>query len=291
MRLPISLLIMLVIVTACQPTDDDPLPTIAQVPSATVTDTVEPSETPIVPTDTPTNTLTPTDTATATATVTPDISSTPSNTPTETLTPTNTFTPTVTLTPSPDVNATRGVERTATQRVVEAPVFSTFTPLPPGVAIVVRPTSTGTPQVVADVIITEAQLQEEVNRILSDNADISRVVVRYQQGGVDIELTARNDGGAFITGTFFIEFIVDENSFNNFLVAQPSSPDTFRMNSGGSAPESFVDTAFADVTPAVFEAFDFILNQRLGQGQHNLEQIFFQGNLMGVSLLVPEPAQ
>jgi hypothetical protein len=117
----LPLFIIIFIFVACDNQQGaDTLPTLAILPSATVTDTPTitptPSETPTeTPSNTPTMTLTPTITLspTQTLTFTPSITPTatqtltftPTDTPTQTYTPTQTFTPTSTETPSVPVIA------------------------------------------------------------------------------------------------------------------------------------------------------------------------------------------
>lgn len=266
------------VLVACEPADDDfQVPTLAELATATE----------VVPTDTPapTHTSSPTATATDRPTNTPI----PSNTPTLTATAIPSTTPTA-LSVS---DMTRAVIATSTAQIIEAPRFATFTPIPPGVIqVVARPTSTGTPEIGADIVITQSQYQEEVDRIIGDNPDIGRAQVQFVAGGIDIELTASSDT-AFTTGTFSIEFVVNDGSFNNVLIARPMPPEQFRMNDGGEPSETFVDIAYGVVTPAVFEAFDFIITQRMGDddAQRNVEDVTFDDAQMNVFLIVPQPAQ
>lgn len=266
---------------ACQQTTDE-IPTLRVLSSATplptVTHTPEPTET-VAPTDTPEPT------ATYTAT----------EIPTETFTPSNTPTPSRTPIPSETPDATNVVIGTSTAQVIEAPQFSTFTPLPPGIIGAVRPTSTGTPEVMADVIITQSQFQEEVNRILMGNPDVSQSELILAEEGVFVNLTATG-GDAFATGRFLIRFdlstgAIDGSGFNNIVIVRPVAPDEFVMRDGNAPSEEFITIAYGDVTEAVFEAFNDILNQRLGEGNHNLEFITLERGRMLISLLVPEPSQ
>ncbi len=107
----VSSLLVLILIVACAPQQQFVLPTVALLPSDTVTftptTTLTPSDTPtprptftftstptpITPTLTPSNTPPPSET--------PTITLTPSNTASLTLPPTNTFTPTFTFTPRP----------------------------------------------------------------------------------------------------------------------------------------------------------------------------------------------
>ncbi len=118
----LTLCMIILMVSACGNTDDEPLPTLAILPSPTASDTptITPSPTAtetLTETPTPTETLTetPTLSPTSTLTFTPTLSATPTTTATftQTFTPTATDTPTLTFTPV----------ATATS---SAPVITTF---------------------------------------------------------------------------------------------------------------------------------------------------------------------
>lgn len=270
-------IILTIILVACQPAQDtQELPTVVQFPSETNT-----------PQATATNTATETPLPSNTATETP----LPTNTATETPLPTNTLPPTRTPAPSETVNATVALRGTATAIVLEAPVFSTFTPLPPGaISIVARPTSTGTPEVVADVIITEDQFQEEVNRLIADNPGISRADVSLVTEGVQYELTAESDG-IFITGTITVPFTFSGGSINNIVTI--GGPVQIDMGEDTDEEDEIPESFLANVTNIVLvtqESFNFILNQRLGEGNHDLENILILDGRMLISLVVPLPS-
>lgn len=271
---------LLLLLAACQPTDDTTLPTLAVLPSATTTFTPTETETPLIPTET----------ATATATSTVTLTATASPTPTETFTPTWTYTPSITPVPSNTVDPTRAFVATSTAEIIEAPQFTTFTPLPPGAIALVRPTSTGTPEIGADVQINERQFQEELDTLLRGNTSIGRTVVDFVDGGIDLELTASN-GSVFVTGKFLIRFEISEGGFNNVLIARPASPEEFRMLDGAQATDAYIETAYSIATPAVFESFDNILRQRLGDSaaQRNVENITINDTTMNVFLIIPQP--
>jgi len=286
-RLILGILVLL-LVAACQPANDEALPTLVELP------TIEPTEEPVIvdevtatPTDEPEvePTETPTDEATETATSTETLE--PSATFTETSTPTETSIPTErpTLAPTSTPNPTRAVQASATAQVLEAPVISTFTPVS-GILVQARPTSTGEPLVNADIIITERQFQEEMDRLLSVNPDIQSILVRFVSGGIDIEMTVQGDG-AFVSGTIYVTFTLSNVSGNNLLIVEPVAPDLFRMSGLSEPPEDFIEIAYTTVVPALFESFNFILNQRLGEGQHDLENIQINATGMGITLVVP----
>lgn len=273
MRKIALLLLLMIAAAACQPGDEsDDLPTLAQLP--TLTDTA-------VPSSTPTATLT----ATATLTYTPLPSDTP--VPTETDPPSATFTPSESPIPSNTPDATSAAIGTATAQVLEAPSFATLTPLPPGPIGAVRPTSTGTPEIVADVLITEMQFQEELDRILTDETRVSSAQVRFVSGeGLEVRLTALSDD-IFITGTFQVPFRISDGGINNIL--QIGGQTDIVMDTGEEPSEEFVEVALTVVTPAVQEAFGDILDQRLGAGQHDLERLIITEQEMAITLYVPDP--
>jgi hypothetical protein len=286
---PIFLLIlMLFVLAACQPAEDPnrELPTVVVVPSETPTD--EPTNTP-APTLTPTNTLTPTLTLTPTNTLTPTVTKTatalPSFTPSNTPPP-----PTNTPRTTPTQDATRIAVITATAQIIEAPTLATLTPVPPGVDAPIRPTSTGTPIVAAGVIITEGQFQTQLASSLSEFPDLTNVSINFVENGIDVQLTA-SGGTAQTTGIIRFQFIIQTGAqgLNNFLLIQPVPPSEFVMGDGGMPPEAFIETAYTDLFTVIVQTFDAILNKRLGEGKHNLENIIITESEMQVALLVPQP--
>lgn len=275
-------LLVIVVIAACQPTpEDNTLPTVAVLPTETATN--EPMETPTqtataTETHTPTETRTPTHTATATLTETPAPTETATHTPTLTRTPTRT--PTFTSTP----NVVAAAQASSTARVLEAPTLATFTPAPAGVQA--RPTSTGTPQVVADVVITEFQMQEDVDRLLVGKANVQSALINFTPEGIRVSTTLRT-GDVFASGSFLVRFEMSQVGFENFVIISADSPDAFVMANNLPPSDDFVGIAYQDVVPAVFGAFNDILNRRLGEGRHNLDNLFFTEDVMAVSLLVP----
>lgn len=274
MRQVVLVVLIIFFVAACQPAaqDDDALPTLAELPTETPTDE---------PTDTPEPTETPTDTDTPEATETPTDTDTPQATSTMTLIPSNTPSNT------PTVDPTKAAIGTATSFVEEAPSFATLTPAPAGADV--RPTSTGTPEIVADVIITEFQFQEEVDRLLFDQSRIELADINFVPGGIEVEMRALG-GEAITVGTVLYQFTLegDERAINNFLIIQPVDVDEFEMASGEEPTDTFIDIAYSDMVLVILESFDFILNQRLGEGQHDLEFITITDDIIAVTLFVPE---
>lgn len=284
-RLLIGVVVGVMTLSACAaaPTEEPDLPTLAALPSATATNT---------PTETPTETVTPSETPTPSDTPTPAPTDTPSVTPTETNTPTPTRTSTPTPVTPTRVNPTVAAAGTATAIRIERPVFTTLTPAPPESSGNPPAVATVRPVVVADVIITERQMQEEVNRLRVKYPNIQSAQVEFVDGeGIATVLNARA-GTAFATGTVLMRFTLvgEAGSGTRFLQVTIASPDEFEMAGGGLPSDDFVNVAYNDLFPLIGEAFGFILDERLGAGQHDLEFIEIQDGVMGVSLYVPEPA-
>lgn len=246
--------VLVFLLTACQPGAVTPqeLPTLAVLPSST------PSDTPLPP---PTDTDTPTATATATDRPLPSRTPFPSDTPRPTITPSRTVEPT---------GAAAG---TATQGVLEQPTFATFTPAPPGTL-----PPPGTPQQVADVIITEQQFQEEVNQQISAYPTLQRAVVDFAPDGIHTQLTALG-GQAFITGDVLLSILV-----SNGVAA--ISPTQITVNAP-EPPEAYVEAVNGDFFIMMVNVLDTILKQRLGL-QQDLENIVMTESTMEVTLLVPK---
>ncbi len=267
------LVIMSFILVACQPSGEPvgELPTLVQFPTETNT---------VAPSSTPTETLTPVPTNTLEPTVVPSDTDIPTNTPTETSTPV----------PTETIDPTIAVRGTSTAMVVEAPVFSTFTPIPPGaIAVIARPTSTGTPEVVADVIISEDQFQEEVSRLIESKPAFSRARVSFVPEGVEYDLTADSDG-IFITATITVPFDYSGGSINNIVTIGGAIEIEI---DGAEEDEEIPDAFLGNVSELVLitqESFNFILNQRLGEGNHDLENIVIVDGQMLISLVVPLPS-
>ena len=156
--------VVLAALSACR--ERPPLPTIAVLPSPTITptftDTPTPTNTPtFTPTLTPTDTLTPTPTITPTPTFT--LTFTPTFTPTNTATATNTPTFTRTFTPTPTFTPT--FTPTPTETATNTPTFTltptnTRTPTPAPPAIIAFSTSAlSVPQGSAIVVTWEADAE------------------------------------------------------------------------------------------------------------------------------------
>lgn len=239
---------------------DAPLPTELEFPTVTASLTSAASFVPSVTALPASPSVMPSETDTAT----PAISDTPLPT----------IPPTLTRTPDP----TRAAEITATQVAIVAPIISTLTPIPPGSdsePLVI-------PLVMADVVITEAQFQAELDGRLPDNPAIDALQADFISGepsGVRISMRA-SGGEAMVRGDVFVVFQLLSGGVVAISVTDISV-------GSGEPPAGFVDIAQNDLFELVFESFDAILTRRLGE-DHDLEDITFTDDAMQITLLIPE---
>ncbi len=243
-----ALLMTMLVLAACQPSTPPELPTLAVLSSETPTDA--PTDTPAPPTATPTITRTPSPTATLPPTSTPRFT----NTPTETIEPT-----------------VRAIG-SATRAVQEAPRLSTLTAVP-GVSA-----PTGTPQLAADVIITEAQFQEEVNLRIRDIPAIQSAIINFVPDGIRVQLTALG-GQAFMTGEVLVSVLLT-GDFATITISE------ITVNAPEPPPE-YIATATGEFFTLMIESLDSILKARLGDEQ-NLQTIRVTDSVMEIMLLVPQ---
>lgn len=191
----ISILVSLVVLAACQPSEQIVVvPTLAVLPSPTITDT---------PTYTPFPTWTDTPTPTETPSLTPTFTLTPSDTPTETDTPTLTLTPSNTWTPSktlfPTLTPSNTPTDTPTHTRTPLPT-RTFTPVPP----TRTPTFTATP--LAQIITFGADMTTvtpgaSVRLAWSTLADLVRIELLNQNGSLIQSFTALPPVGSLVVIT------------------------------------------------------------------------------------------
>lgn len=258
MKKIVPALLLILLVAACQPnTPQGELPTVAVLPSETPTLTATPTDT-LTPTVTPTDTPGPTDTPTA------------SSTPTDTPIPSNA--PKATATTVPTTEPTTAAIATGTAAVLEAPVFSTLTLAPNAVP------PTGTPIVVADVIITEPQFQEEVNAHLPNIPAIQSARVNFVKDGISVDLTALG-GEAYVTGRVLINVLLT-GDFATITIGD------IQVNAPEPPPE-YLDLVTGDFFVMMLDSLDQILHQRLGPEQ-KLKNIVVTDNAIEVTLLVPQ---
>lgn len=234
------------IAAACQPA---PQPTL-ELPTLAVLSSLTPSD---EPTTTPTVTLTPRPSDTSA----PTITSTPL--------PTNTPRPTETQKP---LDSTAVGVATSTAAAQELPRFSTLTP-----------SGNDAPaQVIADVVITEAQFQEALDQQIASMPSIQTARVDFVPEGILVELTALG-GEAYITGRVMVDIQI-AGSFATISIGD------IQVN-GPEPPETYVQVVSGEFIPAMLATLDSILNERLGE-EHNLEDLVMTNTSMELYLLVPQ---
>jgi hypothetical protein len=262
MKRIVTLLALGLLAAACapSPTPEAQLPTLAVLPSVTPTTTQ---------TATPTETATPAPTDTPLPTATATASATPSQTPAPTSTPRPSATPSVT------VNPTDAAIGTATESVLEAPRFSTLTPAPGGAVV------PGTPQVAADVVITERQFQERVNQKIQDFPTIASAAVDFVPGGINVTLTALG-GEAYLDGKVFIQVQLTEAGVAQITIP----PDAIQVNAP-EPPEGYIQVVNTDFFFMMVDVLDGILKERLGPDQ-KLKSIAVSNDAIQATILVPQ---
>lgn len=277
MRLIIFALIMASMLVACdssgdnsEATQDLTLPTRAVLPD--VTDEVTTEVTQV--TDEPTATDEPTDIPTDTPEPIATNTSQPTATNTRPATATSAPLATLTFTPALDIPASQ------TAQVIEAPVFSTLTPIPIPAGGTALPTAT-LQVIAADIVITTQQFQEELDLLTEQMPEINSARLSFATGetqGVMINLSARG-GQALTNGNVLITF---QQSGSQVLIG------VGEINVGsGTPPQRYVEIVNNQLYFAVLDAFDAILTQRLGE-RHDLQSIVFTATEMQIMLLVPE---
>jgi hypothetical protein len=188
---------------------------------------------------------------------------------TPTPTPTNTFVPATTR---PTVAGTPDVAASSTAAIEEAPVFATITAAPPNSQV--QPTTT--PIIVADVVITEVQFQEELDLRITEFPDMQSAFVNFTPEGVVLTLTA-SGGDALITGEVTILFQVD----GGLVYISIGAVDV----NAAQIPDAYAQS-INNLYQVVIETMDGILRQRLGN-LTDLENIIFTDSAMNITLLVP----
>ncbi|GEM_PF-1051911 len=196
-------------------------------------------------------------------------------TATATLEPTATFEPPATSTTVATADNAGSSAASATAAIVEAPRFSTLTPLPSGA---VAPT--GAPQVAADVLITEPQFQEELDLAINDNPAIDSAFATFESGenpGIRVNLVAYG-GEALTNGSVFVAFQLS----GEFVAIRVTDISV----GSGEPPQRYIDVVNDILYPAIINAFDRILTQRLGE-THDLQSLTITESGMEIMLLVP----
>lgn len=267
MKFTIPLLALIILLAACQPTDEptDTLPTLAVLPDASATASTTPTEE-VVSKVTPE--------APAEATISADESSTPAALPSETAEPTATLTRTPRpTTPTPTVEPTLAAIGTATQAILEAPRYSTFTPAPAG------SNDQGIANIVADVTIDGSQFQEEIDRNILAYPSMQSARIDFVPGAINVEMTTVDDNFATITGTVIITVTLE----GELATITISDIRTEQVNT----PQSYIDVAITDTFKMMVDTLDQIVKRRVGP-QQKLKSIAITDTDILVTLVVPK---
>ncbi len=251
----LAALLAAVLLAACQPQPEPPpLPTLAVL-----------DETAAQPT--PTQESAPAAEAAA-ASDTPQAPPAPSDTPTAlasaTLIPSATFTPPPPTAPPP--TATLDLPPTPTLPAVR---ISTVTP-PPGGAV-------STPLALADLVITERQFQNEIDRRVPSIDTIQRVRIDFTPQSINAELTALG-GAAFVTGNVQLNIQIQGGfaviTIGDITVNAPEPPPTY------------IEVASREFFSLLIDALDTLLNSRLA-GEFDLQELTLTDDTIEVRLLIP----
>lgn len=259
MKLLIPLIAGLLILAACQPTTQptEVLPTLASLAGSSTPEATASVE--------------PTTEATVEATRAP-VESTIAVTPTNTVEPSQA----ATVTPRP-VTATHTVEPTqaaigtATQAILEAPRYATFTPAPAG-------TLPPNPNLnrVADVSITEPQFQEEIDQRLLSSTTIQSATVDFVPGAIVVSMTI--SGTVPVSGKVTIPVTL-ENNLASITISDITSDQQ-------PVPQGFIDVATSDLFVMMVDTLDKIVTARIGK-QQKLKSIAVTDTSIDVVMLVP----
>ncbi len=184
-----------------------------------------------------------------------------------------TLIPTDTMTP----DLTRAAERTATRIIQLTPRIATLTPIPiqENVDII------QIPGVAADIVITEAEFQTQLNLMISNYDRLIAATIDFQVGevsGIRARTTA-SGGEAMATGDVFIAFRTSGGLLAVGIV-------DVNVGSGDPSP-GFVDTLESQLQPLIVDVLDALIEMRLGE-EHDLEEIVFTESTMQIKLLIPE---
>ena len=266
MKFTIPLLALILILAACQPTTTptETLPTIAVLDAVTA----EVTEAQTVEAQTAEVTIEVTSESTVEATeaiISPDM-------PTDTAEPTNpaTVTPRP-VTPTQTIEPTQAAIGTATQAVLEAPRYATFTAAPLGT---IPPTSSL--KQVADVVINEQQFQEEVNLNLLTSSSMQSAVIDFVPGAIKVQMTTSGETPISGTVTIPVTLVNDLASITISDITSDQQP----------VPQSYVDVATGDLFTLMLETLDKIVKTRIGP-QQKLKTMAVTDTAIEVVMLVP----
>lgn len=264
MKFTIPLLALILVLAACQPnsTPTETLPTVAVLEASA---TAEVTSTAVA-----TEAQTAEATAESTAEATENVSA--GGLPTDTTAPTQTSTATRRpVTPTNTVEPTQAAIGTATQAILEAPRYATFTAAPLGTL----PPTNNLKQV-ADVVINEQQFQEEVNLNLLTSNSIQSAVVDFVPGAIKVQMTT--SGATPFSGTVTIPVTL-VNDLASITISDITSDQQ-------PVPQSYIDTATGDLFTMMLQTLDKIVKTRIGP-QQKLKSIAVTDTAIEVVMLVP----
>ncbi len=258
----------MLVLAACQPsaTPTETLPTVAVLSGSATAEATEEAAVTEAQTAEVTTEITAEAMAEATETViSPDM-------PTGTPQPTNTATVTPRpVTPTHTIEPTQAAIGTATQAVLEAPHYATFTAAPLGTL----PPTNNLKQV-ADVVINEQQFQEEVNLKLLTSPSIQSAVVDFVPGAIKVQMTTSGANPTSGTVTIPVTLV---NDLASITISDISSDQQ-------SVPQSFIDVATGDLFTLMLNTLDNIVKTRIGP-QQKLKSIAVTDTAIEVVMLVP----
>ncbi len=268
MKFTIPLLALLLVLAACQPTTTptETLPTLAVLSgSASVEVTVEASATAAQTAEATIEAIAESTVEATETVISPDF-------PTDTPEPTSTFTITPRpVTPTNTVEPTQAAIGTATQAVLEAPHYATFTAAPLGTL----PPTNNLKQVAA-VIINEQQFQEEIDLRLLASPNIQSAVVDFVPGAIKVQMTT--SGATPISGTVTIPVTL-VNDLASITISDITSDQQ-------PVPQSYIDVATGDLFTLMLDTLDKIVKTRIGP-QQKLKSMAVTDTAIEVTMLVP----
>lgn len=270
--LKLFMLVSLLLFAACQSSPPAVLPTVAQLPTLAGTSSSQGGDATVESESS--GEIADADQPSVESSLAPEESPTVSPFPTATNTrpPTNTPFPTRTPVIRPTLEPTQAAIATITAQ----PVLSVPTAAPGATA--------DTSQLVADVVITQAQFQEEIDLLIEDSVDIQSATIDFRPDGINVLLTA-SGGQAMITGNVLFGVTVASsvnNPSSSFIIIQVLD---IRSNAP-EVPEAYVNIIGGPLFEAFRAALDGLLSARLGP-EHNLENVVMTHDAMLITLLVP----
>jgi len=264
MKFAIPLLVLILVLAACQTnaTPTETLPTVAVLAGSATAE--------VTSTTAATEAQTAEITAESTIEATESVSA--GGLPTDTAQPTQTSTATRRpVTPTNTVEPTQAAIGTATQAILEAPHYATFTAAPLGTL----PPTNNLKQV-ADVVINEQQFQEEVNLNLLTSTSIQSAVVDFVPGAIKVQMTTSDATPISGTVTIPVTLVNDLASITISDITSDQQP----------VPQHYIDVATGDLFTMMLETLDKIVKTRIGP-QQKLKSIAVTDTAIEVVMLVP----